>query len=135
MFFIVTNQSGIGRGMYTYDDARQFNEALTLVLKNEGIHIEKIYICPHTPEENCECRKPNTKFIEKARSDFDLDIKNSFVIGDKQCDVEMGKKSGAKNILVLTGMGQEEKNKSKPYLDYTAGDMVDAAQWILKQMA
>ena len=128
--FIITNQSGIGRGIYKIEDFLKFNNHLISTLKKHNIKIEKTYYCPHKPEDNCECRKPKTKFLKYAKREFKIDLKKSFVIGDRKSDVEMGNAAGCKTILVLTGHGIKSKNEVKP--DYFAEDLVDAAKWILK---
>lgn len=128
--FIITNQSGIGRGFYKIEDFLSFNRHLIRELKKHKIKIEKTYYCPHRPEDNCECRKPKTKFLKDAEKEFDIDLKKSFVIGDRKSDFEMGKNAGCRTIHVLTGNGANSKNEVKP--DYFAKDLVDAAKWILK---
>ena len=128
--FIVTNQSGIGLGIYTLKDFENFNNHLLEELKKHKINIEKIYVCPHKPEDNCKCRKPKTKLIKDAEKEFNIDLKKSFVVGDKKIDVELGKKAGCKSILVLTGNGMKEKENSKA--DFVAKDLLEAAEWILK---
>lgn len=127
---IVTNQSGIGRGHYTIKDFESFNNHLIETLKKHKIKIEKTYYCPHKPEDNCECRKPKTKFLDDAKKEFKIDLKESFVIGDRKSDFEMGKNAGCRIIHVLTGNGANFNNEFKP--DYIANDLVDAAEWILK---
>ena len=96
---------------------------------SQKIKIEKIYVCPHKPEDNCECRKPKTKLIKDAEKEFNIDLSKSFMVGDKKIDVEMGKNAGVKTILVLTGNGMKEKENSNA--DYVAKDLVDAAKWVL----
>ena len=126
--FIITNQSGIARGIYKVEDFLKFNNHLIKELKRHNIKIEKTYYCPHKPEDNCNCRKPKTKFLEDAEKEFDIDLKKSFVIGDRKSDFEMGKNAGCKTIHVLTGFGIKAKNDVKP--DYFAKDLLDAAKWI-----
>jgi len=125
---IVTNQSGIGRGYYTMKDFLKFNDYLIEELGGKKINIEKTYVCPHKPEDDCEYRKPKTKLIEDAEKEFRIDLKKSFVIGDKKIDIEMGKNAGCKTILVLSGHGMKEKENSKA--DYIAKDLLEAAEWI-----
>lgn len=84
---LLTNQSGIWRWYYTMEDCNKFNNELQNQL---WIQFDWIYICPHTPEENCECRKPKTKLIEDAIKDFDLDIKQCYLIWDKDSDIQTG---------------------------------------------
>jgi len=127
---IITNQSGIGRGFYTIKDFKKFNNYLINELKKLSIKIEKTYVCPHKPEDNCECRKPKTKLLKDAEREFNIDLKKSFVIGDKKLEIQMGNNVGCKSILVLTGKGKEEKENSKA--DYIAKNLLDAAKWIRK---
>lgn len=126
--FIVTNQSGIGRGYYKFEDFFNYNKRVLEELKKHNIKIEKTYFCPHNPEDNCECRKPKTKMIKDAARDFGIDLGKSFMIGDKKIDVEMGHNAGCKSILVLTGNGMKEKENANA--DYAARDLIDAAKWI-----
>ena len=128
--FIVTNQSGIGRGYFKLEDFFDYNNRVLKELKNHDIKIQKTYYCPHKPEDNCECRKPKTKFLKDAEKEFSIDLKKSFIIGDRKSDFEMGKNAGCKTIHVLTGYGVNAKNEVKP--DYFASDLLDAAKWILK---
>ena len=127
---IVTNQSGIGRGYFTIKDFENFNNRLIEELKKHDIRIEKTYVCPHKPDDNCECRKPKTKLLKDAEKDFNIDLSKSFMIGDMKRDIEMGHNAGCKTILVLTGKGMKEKENSEA--DYVAKDLIDVAKWILK---
>jgi D-glycero-D-manno-heptose 1,7-bisphosphate phosphatase len=132
--FIVTNQSGIGREIFTLEDFEKFNNHLLSTLEKNDIIIEKTYMCPHKPEDNCSCRKPSTKFIKEAAKEFHIDLKNSWVIGDHPHDVEMGKNTGCKTIYVLTGHGEKHKNNLnniKP--DFIAENFYEAAKIISAQ--
>jgi len=126
---IITNQSGIGMGYYKFEDYLKFNDCLIDELKKHNIKIEKTYICPHKPEDNCECRKPKTKLIKDAEKEFKIDLSESFMIGDKKIDIEMGHNIECKSILVLTGHGMKEKENTNA--DYVAKDLLDAAKWII----
>ena len=133
-FFIITNQSGIGRGFFTLGDFEKFNNHLISTLKKNNIKIEKTYVCPHHPDEKCDCRKPNIKFIKEAEKEFNIDLKNSWVIGDLPCDIEMGKNTGCRTIYVLTGHGEKHKkdlNNIKP--DFVAENIYEAAKIIIEQ--
>lgn len=135
IFVIITNQSGIGRGVYTEKDMDKFNEKLINELKKGNIKIKKIFHCPHTPEEVCECRKPSTRYIEQASKEFDINVKNSWVVGDHPHDVEMGIKAGSKAIYLLTGHGTRhfddlEKKNIKP--DFVAKNFTEATEFIIK---
>ena len=126
--FFTTNQSGIGRGYFKFEDFLNYNNRVIEELKKHNIKIEKTYVCPHKPEDKCDCRKPKIKLIKDAEKEFNIDLKKSFVIGDKKIDVEMGHKAGCKSILVLTGNGMKEKENSNA--DYVAKDLIEAAKWI-----
>lgn len=135
IFIIITNQSGIGRGMHTEDDMHNFNKKLIEELKKGKIEIKKIYYCPHTPEQLCECRKPSDKYIKDAKKEFNIDLKNSWTIGDHPHDVEMGIKAGIKSVYLLTGHGKKhkedlKKNNIKP--DFIAKDFLQATEFILQ---
>jgi D-glycero-D-manno-heptose 1,7-bisphosphate phosphatase len=137
VFFIVTNQSGIGRGMYKKEDMDKFNEKLVDELKKETIEIKKIYHCPHTPKEVCDCRKPSARYIKEAEKEFNIDVKSSWVIGDHPHDIGMGIKAGCRNIYLLTGHGEKhlndlEKNNIKP--NFIAKDFSQAAEFIMNDI-
>ena len=135
IFIIITNQSGIGRGIFTEKDMHNFNKKLINELKKENIEIKKIYHCPHTPQEVCDCRKPSTKYIKQAAKEFNIDIKSSWVVGDHPHDVEMGIKAGTKSVYLLTGHGTKHKadlNKKDIKPDFIAKDFLGATEFILE---
>ena len=135
IFIIITNQSGIGRGIFTKEDMDIFNKKLIDELKKDGIEIKKIYHCPHTPEEVCECRKPSDKYIKDAEKEFSIDLKNSWAVGDHPHDAEMGIKAGIKSIYLLTGHGakhKEDLKKNNINPDFIAKDFLQAAEFIIK---
>ena len=129
-FIIITNQSGIGRGYYKEKDFHKFNNHLVNELKKQGIKIEKTYFCPHHPEENCDCRKPNIKFIEQAKKEFDIDLKKSFVIGDHPHDVGLGKNANAKTIYLLSGHGKKHFKELSAKPDFITTSLLEAARFI-----
>jgi len=131
-FFIITNQSGIGRKFFTKNDFNKFNSHLIDVLKENSIIIEKTFVCPHHPDEECDCRKPNIKFIKEIEKEFNIDLKNSWVIGDHPHDIEMGKSAGCKTIYVLTGHGKKHQNDLKIKPDYTTENLYEASKIIIK---
>ena len=101
LIIIITNQSGINRGYFTENEFHLFHNELLKRLKDKGINVDKTYYCPHRPEENCNCRKPNLGMIQKAMEDFDIDITNSVIIGDRDdMEGEMGRKLGIKYIIL-----------------------------------
>jgi len=106
---IVTNQSGIGRGYYTERDLEGLHRWMLKELKEKGIRIDKIYHCPHRPEENCSCRKPKTGMLLKAVKDFDISLNRSWVIGDDERDIIMGREANVKTIKLGEKMPKELK--------------------------
>ncbi|AQW82782.1 D-glycero-beta-D-manno-heptose 1,7-bisphosphate 7-phosphatase [Campylobacter pinnipediorum] len=91
---IITNQSGIQRGYYTLQDFENITNFMIKKLKNEGICIQKVFFCPHSPEQMCDCRKPSPKMILDASSEFNISLKDSIMIGDKKSDILAGKNAG-----------------------------------------
>jgi D-glycero-D-manno-heptose 1,7-bisphosphate phosphatase len=100
-FIIVTNQSGIGRGYFTEKQYHEFTLKMITCLLDLGLPIKNIYHCPHAPEDECSCRKPKTGLIEQAFSENEIDINNTFLIGDKLTDVFTGTQYGIKNNFLL----------------------------------
>ncbi|MBI5328380.1 MAG: lipopolysaccharide heptosyltransferase II [Deltaproteobacteria bacterium] len=129
---VITNQSGIGRGYFSKEALDAVNKKLEEVLMKGGAHVDGIYYCPHHPDDNCECRKPRTGLLEKAKKDLNIDFKKSYVIGDKVSDVEIAQGIGGKGILVLTGMGRDEEKKLNHKPSYIAHDLKGAVEWIIK---
>ena len=107
LIIVVTNQSGIGRGVFDESSMHAVHEKIQSELAGM---IDAFYFCPHLPCDGCSCRKPNTGMIESAMADFDIDLQNSWMVGDKKIDVETGKLAGAQTALVLTGYGQQHQN-------------------------
>ena len=129
---INTLQAGIGLGYFTKEDFYKINGTMFKALKPYNIMLSKIYFCPHSFEDKCECRKPGTKLIELAKEQLNLDLENSYMIGDKTSDVEAGRRAGMKTILVETGKGGKDKEfDAKP--NFVAKDLLDAAQFILRE--
>jgi histidinol-phosphate phosphatase family protein len=98
---VITNQSGIGRGYYTEAQMKRFNSALNKRLEKLGAGIDAFYWCPHKPDDNCDCRKPNTKLVERAARDFNIDLKKSMFIGDTEhTDGEIARRLGMKYTIL-----------------------------------
>ncbi len=98
---IITNQSGIGRGYYSEKEFYTLTQWILNKFKEQEINILKVYFCPHTPEENCRCRKPNIGMIENACKDFDIDLDNSWLIGDKITDIQTAINANIKNYILI----------------------------------
>lgn len=132
---VVTNQSPIGRGLFNEELLEQIHQRLRLLLATEGVHLDGIYYCPHIPIDRCLCRKPNTGMVEAAAKDLNFDLKASFAIGDKPCDIELGQRVGAKTFLVRTGYGAKTADRGSSQPDYVVDNLKDAAQVIAHLLA
>lgn len=129
---VITNQSGIGRGYFDLKTLEKIHQRLTSLLAQEGIVLDDIYFCPHTPEDNCLCRKPKVGLIKEAIKKHNFDPKLSFVIGDNESDMELGKNIGATTILVRTGYGLKVAEKKYINPDYVTNDLLDTSKIIKK---
>jgi D-glycero-D-manno-heptose 1,7-bisphosphate phosphatase len=126
---IVTMQAGIGLGYFTHEDFYRVNRRMFRLFKKEGILIDKIYYCPHSLTEKCDCRKPSTKLVDRAHEEMNVDLANSFMIGDKTADIKAGEDAGMRTILVKTGdAGKDGEYDVRP--DFTAEGLLEAAMWI-----
>lgn len=142
---VITNQAGVARGYFPEELIHKAHERLKKLLSKSGAYLDGIYYCPHHPEGKnkkyrkiCDCRKPNPGMIETAANELNIDIKSSYVVGDKLSDVALAQNVGAKGILVLTGYGKGEleyfKDNGCKKPDYVAEDLHEAVVWILKDM-
>ncbi len=134
--FIVTNQSGVGRGYYTMADVDRVNAHMCGLLSAQGIRFEKIYVAPEKPADPSRGRKPSPQFLFDARDEFGVDLAQSYVIGDKLIDLECGWNAGVKkSLLVRTGYGAELERTEPDKLEraIVVDDLAAAAEWILKQ--
>src|SRR5579862_8249884 len=133
--FIVSNQSGVGRGYFTLADVDRVNRHICDMFAKEGVHFEKIYVAPEAPDQPSRGRKPSPQFLFDARDEFGLDLSSSYIIGDKLSDLECGWNAGVrKSILVRTGYGAEAERKSQARLGdaLVVDDLATVAEWILQ---
>jgi len=135
--FIVTNQSGIGRGYFTLADAERVNERVSREFARAGVRFEKTYIAPEAPDQPSRVRKPSPQFLFDARDEFGLNLAESFMVGDKLIDLECGWNAGVKkSILVRTGYGAgferdaAEQTKRAAIVD----GLAEMAEWILHSL-
>ncbi|HAO93768.1 MAG TPA: D-glycero-beta-D-manno-heptose-1,7-bisphosphate 7-phosphatase [Deltaproteobacteria bacterium] len=134
MVVVVSNQSGVGRGYFTDSDVEAVNKRLIDVIGAEGARVDAIYYCNHHPDEDCGCRKPSPGMLNKATEEHGIDIRHSYVVGDKGSDIELALNAGAKGVLVLTGKGQDELQKLKRPAGFVAEDLTGAVLWILDDL-
>jgi len=130
--FIVTNQSGVGRGYFSHEDVAAIHAHLDEQFGRAGVRFDRYYICPHHPEDNCDCRKPKPKFLLEAAHEYNLDLARCYMIGDRASDIQAGVAAGTKTILVRTGAGRDTQAKQEVKPDFVAEDIGEAATWILK---
>jgi len=128
---IFSNQSGIGRGYYGEEDVEIFNGAMKEDLAEDDAYIDAVYICPHHPEADCDCRKPKPGMLLKAGNDLEIDLKQSFMVGDKLSDVEAGERAGCQTLMVPTGYGKQESQNIQIEHGYIANDLYGAVKHIL----
>jgi len=134
---VITNQSGVARGYFPESLVGDVHELMTTQLAEEGAHIDALYYCPHKGDDACDCRKPNPGMLERAAREHGLDLRRSFVVGDRYGDIELAHGVGARGIMVRTGYGEGEiqwhsSNWPAPP-DFIADDLAAAAEWIVKQ--
>ncbi len=113
LLFIVTNQSGIGRGYYTDREFHKFNDHLIEILKENKIRIERTFYCPHIKEDNCECKKPKIKYIREIVDGWNIDIEQSWMIGDHPSDIQFGINGGCRTVFLTTGHGDKHIDELK----------------------
>jgi rfaE bifunctional protein nucleotidyltransferase chain/domain len=128
---VITNQPGIGIGYFSKEDFYRVNRAMLSGFSKAGILVDKIYFCPHSKSEGCDCRKPGLALIRRAQGELNIDLEQSFIIGDKTSDLETGKRAGMRKILVKTGFkGEDGEYDVQP--DIEAKDLLDAAKKVLE---
>ncbi len=125
---VVTNQSGIGRGYFSSQDLDEVHDRLHTLLAQGGVELDGLYHCPHTPEDGCSCRKPNTYMIEQAGKDLGFDPKDAVVVGDKPCDIQLGKNVGAVTALVRSGYGARRTTMAECEPDLIIDSIADLAE-------
>lgn len=140
--FVITNQSGVARGLFDETLLRQVNETLARWLLEEGARLDGIYVCPHHPDvgeapwrQQCECRKPRPGLLRQAAREHDVDLSASYMIGDTVLDIEAARNAGATGVLVLTGYGKGDLKYRMAQRGLTpahvAADLLEAVEWIL----
>jgi D-glycero-D-manno-heptose 1,7-bisphosphate phosphatase len=133
---LATNQSGIERGYFTEDMVHRVHRRLAEEIGRSGAQLDAAYFCPHHPDRCHDCRKPNPGMLLRARDEMGIDLKSSFMVGDRHTDIRTGKAAGTRTVLVMTGDGREERERNHDaeiQPDYFADDLADAVDYILKQ--
>lgn len=112
LLVVVTNQSGIGRGYYGQTDFERLSDWMVARFAERGIEIAGVYFCPHTPDAQCRCRKPNTGMIEDAVAAHQMDLLRSWMIGDKSSDVELARNAGLSKAIFIGAQGGDDADFS-----------------------
>jgi len=139
LVIVITNQSGVGRGYYTLQDVDRLHEHIQKKLSEAGTAIDAFYVCPHHPTEgvseykkDCDCRKGKPGMLLQAAQDFNIDLSRSYMVGDKEADIEAGEKAGCRSIMVLTGYGEEAAKHMTTNSVLLYEDIRQAAEYILQ---
>lgn len=125
---VVTNQSAVGRGLLSLHDAQSINQRLAQEIALGGGRIDAFYLCPHAPEDNCECRKPQPGLLLRAAQERMIDLPTAILVGDALTDIQAGQRAGIHcNVLVQTGRGRvqsalPEAQALRPFLEYASLD-------------
>ncbi len=127
---VVTNQSGLSRGYFDRATLDAIHERLRELLAHSGVSLDAIYVCPHTDEHECECRKPRAGLVRQAAAELAFDPAAAFVLCDKACDVDLGRAVGATTFLVRTGYGGQMPAEVQARADYVVDDLAQAADVI-----
>ena len=123
--FVITNQAGIGRGIFTEEQYRAVQSEFLQQI-GDGL-VEASYYCPDAPGKPSSRRKPEPGMVLEAAAEFGIDLADSYFIGDKAIDIECGRRAGTGTIQVLTGYGREQRCSA----DFIAEDAAEAVRWIL----
>jgi D-glycero-D-manno-heptose 1,7-bisphosphate phosphatase len=127
---VVSNQSGIARGLFTDEHARAVNARVDALLLAQGVEILAWYFCPHDSQSSCDCRKPRPGMLIKAAREHDLDLGPSFIIGDKYSDLEAGAAVQVRGVLVRTGYGDRQAEIARKAGYTVCDDLIGAAAFI-----
>jgi len=132
--FIISNQAGVSKGLFTKDALDEITRNMLKEIEKQGGRIRSVTYCTHGTNEGCDCRKPKIDSIKDATKGLDIDFKNTYFIGDSRLDVGAGRNAGCKTILLLTGKenpGDVKDWEIKP--DFVKKDLKEAIEWVLKQ--
>jgi D-glycero-D-manno-heptose 1,7-bisphosphate phosphatase len=138
---LVTNQAGVARGYFSEDMVKAVHQRMTEELEASGATLDAIYYCTHHPSVgeppyrlDCDCRKPKPGLLLRAASDFNLDLTNSWMVGDRYSDLELARNAGVKSVLVLSGYGRGEWEHQRDNWtilpDLVAEDLLEAVSLI-----
>lgn len=127
---VITNQSGIGRGLYDERAMTEIHHKMEKMVKDKGGEIEKIYYCPHDPDLHCSCRKPEPGMFKAFSKEYNRPLSDLYYVGDKLADIQAAEGVGAHPILVKTGKGQETIENNPEISTPIFENLYDAAKFI-----
>jgi D-glycero-D-manno-heptose 1,7-bisphosphate phosphatase len=140
LVLVVTNQSGVARGYFSLEDVDSLHQHLAQRLAATGAHVDGFYVCPHHPTAGqgelrsvCSCRKGAPGMLLQAAREHGIDLARSYMIGDKEADIEAGEKAGCSSLLVLTGYGNETAHGISSTRAKRFADLKQAADYICRQ--
>jgi D-glycero-D-manno-heptose 1,7-bisphosphate phosphatase len=129
---IVSNQSGLARGYFDRAAVDAVNTRMKELLAAGGVQLDGIYYCPHIDADDCTCRKPRPGMMLQAVAELDFDPAQAFVLGDKACDVDLGRAFGATSFMVRTGYGAQARAEDADRASYVVADLAEAADVIAR---
>ncbi|GMU96746.1 D-glycero-alpha-D-manno-heptose-1,7-bisphosphate 7-phosphatase [Ignavibacterium album] len=142
LLIVISNQSGVARGLITVEDVKNVNQRINELLANYNVSIDDFFYCTAHPDfssdDECLCRKPSPQMILEASEKFKIDISESYLIGDNISDIECAYNAGCKSILVKTGFGLDSINvlqKQNKFPSFVAENLMDAANFIIKDIS
>jgi D-glycero-D-manno-heptose 1,7-bisphosphate phosphatase len=127
---LVSNQSGVGRGMFSQKDVERVHGTVVALLERCGVFLDGAYYCFHAPWEECGCRKPSPGLILQAARELTIDLAYSFMVGDKPSDIEAGRRAGCRTILLAA----KWPHPFDPMPDYVAADWAEVTRYILSHI-
>ena len=131
--FVVSNQQGIAKGLYTWRDLREMEEKIDRAVRAAGGEISGYYYCPHLAESKCSCRKPEPGLLLQAAAEHDIRLEGSFMIGDHERDLGAARAAGCRAILVLTGaLAREDVEKLSAGPEFAADNLGQAADYVIE---
>lgn len=142
LLVVVTNQAGVGRGYFSLGDVGKLHDFMESLLAEEGVVLSGIYSCPHHPTEavgqylqKCRCRKGEPGMLFQAARDLGIDLSRSFMVGDKEADIQAGSAAGCRSILVKTGYGESFQGCATNYQADVVADLPEAVNKILENVS
>ncbi|MCX6000364.1 MAG: D-glycero-beta-D-manno-heptose 1,7-bisphosphate 7-phosphatase [Chloroflexi bacterium] len=129
---VVTNQSGLARGYFTKETLALIHQKMCDDLAEHGARVDGIYVCPHHPDDGCECRKPKPTLLLRAAEEMGVVLHFSYMVGDDAKDIEAGRAASCRTVLLRTRSKRPDKVTGMVQPDYVTDSLYEAVQWIMK---